>query len=86
MNNLRVFVSRYRLIGSVLALALMLTALTLSPPSADAFTCDGQIICGQGCIDWNAKTGCTHCQVCCACGDDYQCNDVQDSTCEYTYN
>jgi hypothetical protein len=85
MNMLRTALSRYRLLGSALALALMLTALSVKPPSSKAFECEGGMICGQGCVGWNIKDGCWHCQVCCACGEDYMCNDIQDRGCAYTY-
>ena len=84
MNKVRTFLSRYRLINSALALAFMLAALTLSPPPSSAFTCEGGMICGQGCVNWTASGGCSDCQYCCACGETYECNQIQDKTCELT--
>lgn len=86
MNKLRTLLSRYRLLTSALALACMLTALSLSPPKASAFYCEGGMICGQGCVNWTASGGCSDCQYCCACGDVYDCHAINDRTCEFTMN
>jgi hypothetical protein len=62
--------SRYRLLSSILALALMLVALAYSPSPglAQGEVCDG------GCINWSQQNGCTGYLACCAWGpDDYQC-------------
>jgi len=87
MNKLRMFLVRYRLLSSALVLALMLAALTLSPPKARAFFCEGSPQCGQGCVNWSASGGCSDCQFCCVCGpDEYTCTKINDRTCEFTMN
>src|ERR1041384_2770727 len=79
MNNVRSFLSRYRLISSALVLVCMLAALTFSSPArAD---CDMQ--CGQGCVWWT-NHGCNDCEYCCACGDDVHCDRISDSSCPCT--
>jgi len=86
MNKLRMFLVRYRLISSALVLALMLAALTLSPPKARAFFCEAPQ-CGQGCVNWTASGGCSDCQFCCVCGpDEYTCTQINDRVCEFTMN
>jgi hypothetical protein len=85
MNKLRRFFSRYRLISNALALAFVLAALTVSSQPSSAFTCSEPMICGQGCVNWTQAGGCSECQRCCACGEDYQCTTIQDRTCELTY-
>lgn len=47
MMKMRAFLFRYRLLSSLLALALLLGALAVSPAKADI----GQI-CSTGCINW----------------------------------
>jgi len=64
---------RFRLLFSVLALLVALTALYFSPTAlADR---PGGRECEGGCIDWNARDGCTVYQVCCVDtgSDDYHC-------------
>lgn len=63
---------RFRLLFSVLALVVALTALYFSPPvsaNVPSRECDG------GCIAWDATNGCTTYQVCCVDTDtgSYQC-------------
>ncbi len=56
------FLSRYRLLANVLALALVLGALAYSPPSAVAnpgWTCE------TGCVNWDARFGCLESMTCC---------------------
>jgi hypothetical protein len=61
MMKMRAFLFRYRLLSSLLALALLLGALAVSPAKADI----GQI-CSTGCIDWTQEDGCLECQHCCS--------------------
>ena len=69
MNQMRNFFSRFRLIGSLLALAVVLSALAVTPVSATE--------CETGCIHWIKGIGCIDCQFCCVtngqttCGHDY---------------
>lgn len=60
MKQLREFLFRFRLVGSVVALAIMLTALALTPVQADP-----SVICENACWSWNVWEGCTDCHVCC---------------------
>jgi hypothetical protein len=85
MKKLRTSLSRYRLISSALALAFMLAALTLSTPSSSAFQCHVAPICGQGCVAWDEVNGCSDCEACCACDNEYSCHNTHDRTCEFTY-
>jgi hypothetical protein len=53
--------SRYRLLTSVLALALALGALAYSPqPALAAPECQE-----MGCVEWSVQTGCTATMFCC---------------------
>jgi hypothetical protein len=80
MTNVSNFLSRYRLISSALVLVCMLAALTFSTQKSRA-ECDLQ--CGQGCVEWTPH-GCSNCQYCCACGDDYHCDRIADGQCPCT--
>jgi hypothetical protein len=53
--------SRYRLVVNLLALAIALGALASSPPATHA----DDVICDEGCIEWNAQNGCTKMMSCC---------------------
>ena len=70
MKKIPSVLSRFRLLLSVLALAVALCGLYFSPVAASepARECDG------GCIGWDATNGCTVYQVCCVYdGGSYQC-------------
>ena len=56
---------RFRLLINVLALAVALSALYLSPVAANppGRECDG------GCISWDIQHGCVVCQTCCVYND-----------------
>jgi hypothetical protein len=56
MKKIRDVFSRFRLVYSLLALAVLLAAIAITPVRADTWA--------RGCVDWNAKTGCTNCQSC----------------------
>jgi len=58
MKEIRNVLSRYRLLGSVLALAAVLSALQVQPVRAE--------ICEDACWGWNVKQGCTDCHHCCS--------------------
>jgi hypothetical protein len=62
--------SRYRLPVNVLALALALSTLALSPVAAQ----DDGIICDEGCVAWDIENGCTRMLSCCVRSpDDWAC-------------
>ena len=60
MKTIRSLLARYRLLTSVLSLAVMLGALYSSPVAMAAMDCEL-----MGCVDWNAQTGCTVYSYCC---------------------
>jgi hypothetical protein len=55
------FLSRYRLLVNVLALALALGALAASPTPALA---NPAMVCDEGCVDWDTH-GCNKMMSCC---------------------
>lgn len=61
MKEIRHVFSRFRLLGSVLALAVMLSALAVPPARAE--------ICEDLCWGWNVKAGCVDCHHCCSYDD-----------------
>lgn len=56
--------SRYRLLVNVLALALALGALAVTPVAADFGW-----LCSTSCVDWDAQDGCTREMECCSTSD-----------------
>lgn len=63
--------SRYRLLVNLLALALTLCALAVTPAVADENSepemgGGGTWTCEAACWNWNAQTGCTNWQECCS--------------------
>jgi hypothetical protein len=79
MTKMHAFLFRYRLLNSLLALALLVGALAVSPTKADIAP-----ICSTGCIDWTQEDGCLDCQTCCSYSNGYYtCNDNHhDRVCE----
>lgn len=74
MKKIRSTFARFRLLSSVLALALMLSALAVTPASADQ--------CDDICSGWTAKDGCTTCNTCCVRPDSsYYCIPKSDRDC-----
>jgi hypothetical protein len=68
MKEIRNFLSRFRLLGSLLALAVMLSALSVTPVRAE--------ICEDACWGWNVQQGCTDCHRCCSYDDGhYTCSE-----------
>ena len=63
------FVSRFRLLLNILALALALGVLAASPATVSA----NPPVCSGGCIDWNAQQGCVTYQYCCVYSNGYCC-------------
>ena len=75
MKEIRNVLSRFRLLGSLLALAVMLSALAITPARAAT-------ICENGCSGWNVTQGCTNCNHCCSHDDgSYECTPVSDTDC-----
>lgn len=72
MITIRTFVHRFRLLGSLTALAVLLAALATNPARAEEGNCE------RGCWSWNALRGCVDCHVCCVDGAFYNCNTVVD--------
>jgi hypothetical protein len=58
MKEIRNFLSRFRLLGSLLALGVLLSALAVTPTRAFDE-------CDTGCINWTKAEGCLDCQTCC---------------------
>lgn len=56
MTKIRDVFSRFRLIYSLLALAVLLAAINITPVRADTWV--------RGCWSWNIKDGCTDCESC----------------------
>ena len=61
--NTKLVRSHYRLLTKVLALALVLGALALSPPAAVG---NAGWTCEDGCWAWDSQNGCTQPVTCCA--------------------
>lgn len=61
MKKIRSAFARFRLLGSLLALALMLSALAVTPARAE--------VCDDICSGWNSQVGCTTCNRCCVYDD-----------------
>jgi len=74
MRAISRLVHRYRLVGSLAALAVLLAALAVKPARAEA--------CERGCWSWNAIQGCVDCHICCVYGEYYNCDTtVNDHDC-----
>jgi hypothetical protein len=74
MKEIRNLLSRFRLLGSLLALAVMLSALSVTPVRAE--------ICEDACWGWNVQQGCTDCHRCCSQDDgSYACPPKSDRDC-----
>ena len=74
MAKVRSTFARFRLLSSIVALALMLSALAVTPTHAD--TCD------DICSGWTKQAGCTSCNTCCVRDDgSYYCVPKNDRDC-----
>jgi hypothetical protein len=62
MKQIREFSSRFRLIWSLAALAVLLGALAITPVRAST-------ICENECWGWNNIQGCVDCHWCCSYDD-----------------
>ena len=58
-------ISRFRLFGLGLALALTIAAVVTTPATADVMA-EGTWTCEDGCWAWNERTGCTQPVTCCS--------------------
>ena len=75
MKEIRNFLSRFRLLGSLLALAVLLGALAVTPARAET-------ICENGCVNWSKGLGCIECQHCCSYDNgSYDCHAISDNDC-----
>lgn len=65
---MRTHLLRFRLLSNILALALTLGALAVTPANADDNMVleGGSWTCEAACWSWNAQTGCTDWHECCS--------------------
>lgn len=74
MKNFRSTFARFRLLSSLFTLALMLSALAVTPVRAE--------ICEDLCSGWNNVVGCTTCNHCCVYDDGhFTCTPKNDRDC-----
>ena len=74
MKNFRSTFARFRLLSSVMALAVLLSALAVTPVRAD--------VCDNVCSGWSSSSGCTTCNYCCVRPDSsYYCMPKNDRDC-----
>lgn len=73
MKNFRSTFARFRLLSSVMALAVLLSALAVTPARAE--------ICDDICSAWNIHSGCTICNHCCYDNGVTICKAKNDSDC-----
>lgn len=76
MKKIKLLLSRYRLLGSILVLAISLVALVTAPPPVRA-----DIICEEmGCVNWSYDW-CFETRRCCVDEDSglYKCKDTYHS-------
>ena len=84
MKRIRSILYRYRLMTSLMALVVLLGALSVTPAEADGpIVLEGWDVCYTGCIDWNQQDGCVQCQACCSkySTGEYQCWTDEPSHC-----
>lgn len=74
MKNFRSTFARFRLLSSVMALAVLLSALAVTPAHADQ--------CEDICSGWTSTSGCTTCNHCCVYeSGHYRCDPKEDRNC-----
>lgn len=73
MDNFRSTLARFRLLSSVIALAVLLSALAVTPARAE--------FCDNICSAWTIQTGCTTCVSCCFEGNVSICKPKTDHDC-----
>ncbi len=83
MKKIGAFLSRYRLINSLMALAFLLCALAVTPVNAGSGEDGGSApVCSAGCVNWIQGVGCFDCLTCCSSAMGYRCtHDYNDSLC-----
>ena len=74
MQKIRSILACFRLLTSVMALAVLLSALAVTPARAEK-------ICDDLCWGWTAKSGCTNCQHCCVDNGTITCKAKADNNC-----
>ena len=75
MHKIRSIPYRFRLLTSVMALAVLLSALAVTPVvRADK-------VCDDLCWGWTAKSGCTNCNHCCVENGNITCTKKADNDC-----
>ena len=74
MKNFRSIFARFRLLSSLMALAVLLSALAVTPARAD--------VCDNICSGWTSSGGCDTCNYCCVRPDSsYYCIPKNDRDC-----
>ena len=74
MKKFRSTFARFRLLSSVMALAVLLSALAVTPVRAD--------LCDWVCSGWSSTSGCTTCNFCCVRPDSsYYCEPKNNRDC-----
>ena len=74
MQNIRSTLARFRLLSSVMALAVLLSALAITPVRAEQ--------CENICSGWTKQSGCTNCNRCCVSDNgSYSCAPKADRDC-----
>ena len=75
MQNFRSIFARFRLLSSVMALAVLLCALAVTPAHAQG--------CDDICSWWTSMSGCLSCSHCCVYADGhYTCDPKTDRDCK----
>lgn len=74
MHRIRSTFARFRLLNSVIALAVLLSALAVTPVSAEK-------VCDDICSGWNVKDGCVTCNHCCVEDGKTTCQPKSDKDC-----
>jgi len=74
MQKIRSTLARFRLLTSVMALAVLLSALAVKPVRAET-------ICDDLCWGWTAKSGCVNCNHCCVTNGTITCSKKVDNDC-----
>lgn len=74
MQKIRSISYRFRLFTSLTALALLLSALVVTPVRAEK-------ICDNLCWGWTSTSGCTNCQYCCYDSGTTTCKRINNSDC-----
>lgn len=68
MKKIRSILSRNRLMTNVLALALLLGVLAVTPAKGDIVPLN-DMTCYTGCVNWTKQDGCLECTHCCSWDD-----------------